>query len=122
MAFSAELARRLDHLGVTSNAADPGFVRSGLGRDAPGTFGLFLKASRPLQASPDKGAATPAYLALSPEVAEVTGKYFAKCRATEPSALTQDRDLARRLWDLSAKLTTGKEDRDDRHQRATGVA
>jgi NAD(P)-dependent dehydrogenase (short-subunit alcohol dehydrogenase family) len=51
--FTAELARR----GATANCADPGFVRTNLGREATGGFALFLKASAVFQARPDKGGA-----------------------------------------------------------------
>lgn len=102
--FTTELARRLAGTGVTANAADPGFVRTGLGRDAPGGFGLFLKVVRPLQRSPAKGAATPLYLASSPEVAEVSGGYFADRRLARTSALAQDAAAAERLWRRSAQL------------------
>ena len=52
----AELDRRLGGTGVTVNAADPGFVRTGLGRDATGAFGLFLWAVRPFQRTPERAA------------------------------------------------------------------
>jgi NAD(P)-dependent dehydrogenase (short-subunit alcohol dehydrogenase family) len=95
--FTGELARRLAGTGVTANSVDPGFVRSGLGREATGGFGLF-------QASPVRGAATSVYLASSPEVVEISGRYFKDCRPTEPSALAQDRAAAERLWRLSVQL------------------
>lgn len=106
--FTGELARQLAGSGVTVNAADPGFVRSGLGRDAAGAFGLFLKVVRPLQHSPDHGAATPLYLATSPEAATTSGGYFANCRPAKPSPLAQDQPTAERLWAWSSGLVTRK--------------
>jgi len=106
--FTTELARRLAGTGVTANAADPGFVHTGLGRDAPGAFGLFLKAARIFQLTPEKAAATPVYLATSPEPAVDTGGYYAKSRPTDPSSLAQDQTAAARLWSLSTDLTTRK--------------
>ncbi len=102
--FTAELSRRLGGSAVTANAADPGFARTGLGRDATGAFRLFLAAARPFQLSPDRAATTPVHLATSPAVAGVTGAYFEKCRPVEPSALARDRELAGRLWTLSERL------------------
>lgn len=103
--FTMELSRRLAGTGVTANAADPGFARTALGRDAPGGFGLFLKVARPFQLDPAKAAATPLHLAVAPELADVSGGYYAKRRPAATSKLAQDRDAARRLWDLSATLT-----------------
>ncbi len=104
--FTTELARRLAGTGVTANAADPGFVHTRLGRDAPGPFGLFLKAARPFQLTPEKAAATPVYLATSPETAGDTGGYYARSRPSNPSSLAQDRTAAARLWSLSTELVT----------------
>jgi retinol dehydrogenase-14 len=55
--------------------------------------------------SPEKGAETSIYLASSPEVEAVTGKYFVKKSATRTSASSYNEDTARRLWDVSARLT-----------------
>jgi retinol dehydrogenase 12 len=102
--FTRELARRLRATEVTANCLSPGFVKTGLGRDAKGAFGLFLVLSRPWMSSPEKGAATSIYLASSPEVAGVSGKYFRQCSPKEPSQLALDDGAARRLWDVSIEL------------------
>jgi NAD(P)-dependent dehydrogenase (short-subunit alcohol dehydrogenase family) len=81
--FVAEFARRGHGIGVTANAADPGFVRTNLGRNATGPF--FLKVMRPFQASPEKAARTPVYLATAPEVATTSGGYFANSRPKTPT-------------------------------------
>ena len=54
---------------------------------------------------PDKGAETPVYLAASPEIEGVTGKYFVDCRPEPSSGMSHDAELAARLWDMSAFLT-----------------
>lgn len=104
--FTTELSRRLAGSGITANAADPGFVRTALGRDTTGAFGMFLKAMRPFQTRPDKAAATTVHLATSPAVADTSGGYFTNCQPTAPSALAQDRVAAQRLWTLSTQLIT----------------
>lgn len=104
--FTAELACRLEDSAVTANAADPGFVRTALGRDAPGAFGLFLKVTRPFQLTPSKAADTPVHLATAPDLAHVSGGYFSKCRPANPSDLATDPGAAARLWDLSTELVT----------------
>jgi retinol dehydrogenase 12 len=103
--FTYELARRLAGTGVTANCLSPGFVRTGLGREATGPFRVFLRLTRPFQASPEAGAQTSVYLATSPQVAEVSGRYFEKCTQAESSALSRDPAAAERLWRLSTHLS-----------------
>ena len=103
--FTYELARRLAGTGVTANCLSPGFVRTELGREATGAFRVFLRLARPFQTSPEAGAETSVYLATSPAVAEVSGRYFEKCTPAESSALSQDPAAAKRLWQLSTQLS-----------------
>jgi NAD(P)-dependent dehydrogenase (short-subunit alcohol dehydrogenase family) len=103
--FTYELARRLAGTGVTANCLSPGFVRTELGREATGAFRVFLRLARPFQSSPEAGAQTSVYLATSPEVAELSGRYFEKCTPTESSALSRDPAAAKRLWQLSTELS-----------------
>jgi NAD(P)-dependent dehydrogenase (short-subunit alcohol dehydrogenase family) len=102
--FTAELARRLAGTGVTANCLHPGFVRTALGRDVTGVPGAVVRLVLRFRPGPAAGAETPVYLASSPEVAEVTGGYFVKCKPAEPSALAMDAPTAARLWALSEKL------------------
>jgi NAD(P)-dependent dehydrogenase (short-subunit alcohol dehydrogenase family) len=105
--FARELSRRLDGSGVTVNALHPGFVRSEFGRggDLGGIYGWGIKyLASPFAISPEKGARTSIYLASSPEVEDVSGGYFYKCKPTAPSTVAQDDDAAGRLWDASEKL------------------
>jgi retinol dehydrogenase-12 len=103
--FTYELARRLVGTGVTANCLSPGFVRTELGREATGAFRIFLRLARPFQTSPEAGAQTSVYLATSPAVAEVSGRYFEKCTPADPSALSRDSAAAQRLWQLSTQLS-----------------
>lgn len=101
--FGYELARRTADAGVTSNIADPGFVHTDLGRHVTGGFKTFLRVARPFMASTETGARTSVYLATAAEVADVTGRCFAKCRPAKTSALTHDPEAARRLWERTAE-------------------
>jgi NAD(P)-dependent dehydrogenase (short-subunit alcohol dehydrogenase family) len=103
--FTHELARRLAGTGMTANCLSPGFVRTELGREATGAFRVFLRLARPFQTSPEAGAQTSVYLATSPAVTEVSGRYFEKSTPAEPSALSQDPAAAKRLWQLSTQLS-----------------
>jgi hypothetical protein len=64
-----------------------------------------MRIVRPILTSPARAATTPVYLAASPEVAGVTGRYFVRCRPVEPSAAARDDAAARRLWEMSAAMT-----------------
>jgi retinol dehydrogenase 12 len=103
--FTYELARRLVGTGVTANCLSPGFVRTELGREATGAFRVFLLLTRPFQSSPEAGAQTSVYLATSPEVSEVSGRYFEKSTPAESSTLSRDPAAAKRLWQLSTQLS-----------------
>jgi NAD(P)-dependent dehydrogenase (short-subunit alcohol dehydrogenase family) len=103
--FTRELARRLAGTGVTANCAHPGVVRTGFGRDARPLLKVGLTIARPFLASPGRGADTVVYLASSPDVADQTGGYYVKRQRREPSAAARDDTAARKLWQLSEKLT-----------------
>lgn len=105
-AFAVELARRAGDTGVTVNAADPGFVRTNLGRHTTGAFRFFLTLTRPLQSSPWKAAGTACYLATAPQVADATGGYDTKSRPGKPNPLSRDPELGQQLWTQSITLLT----------------
>jgi NAD(P)-dependent dehydrogenase (short-subunit alcohol dehydrogenase family) len=106
MLFTTELAARLAGQGVTANSLHPGTVRTGYGADgdAKGLLALGLKIARPFFLSPEKGARTSVYLASSPEVAQTTGLYFAKCKPKKSRKQARDTAGARRLWTVSDQL------------------
>jgi retinol dehydrogenase-12 len=103
--FTRELARRLAGSGVTANCLHPGVVATGFGRNNRGFIGFAMKLVAPFFITPTKGARTSVYLASSPEVEGVSGKYFDKCKPREPSKAAQDDAAAAKLWEVSAKLT-----------------
>jgi NAD(P)-dependent dehydrogenase (short-subunit alcohol dehydrogenase family) len=104
--FTAELARRLEGTGVTANSLHPGTVRTGYGRggDTSGVLKIGIAIAAPFFLSPAKGARTSVYLASSPDVEGVTGKYFVKNKERQPSAAARDADAARRLWEVSEQM------------------
>jgi len=103
--FTFELARRLKDFPVTANALHPGFVKSNFGRNNGGIVGAGAKVVYLFGISPEKGAQTSIYLATSPEVEGITGKYFTNKKVAKPDPLANDPGTARRLWEVSAELT-----------------
>jgi NAD(P)-dependent dehydrogenase (short-subunit alcohol dehydrogenase family) len=102
--FTFELARRLQMTGVTANCLHPGVVRTGFAMNNKGAMKIGYALFSPFLISAKKGAETPIYLASSPEVREVTGKYFVKMREREPSGEATDLGAASRLWEISEQL------------------
>ncbi|HEX9007020.1 MAG TPA: short-chain dehydrogenase, partial [Bacteroidota bacterium] len=82
-----------------------GLVRSRIYRNFRGPFRLLIEATSPLYRTPEKGAETVLYLAASPALAGVTGRYFKDRREIEPTAAARDPALARQLWRESERLT-----------------
>jgi NAD(P)-dependent dehydrogenase (short-subunit alcohol dehydrogenase family) len=102
--FSYELARRLAGSGVTANALHPGVVRTGFGaEDSAGTQRMFVPLLRPFMKSPRRGAATSIHVTSAPDLAKVTGRYFADRKITKSSARSYDQAVAARLWQVSSE-------------------
>ena len=102
--FSNELARRLAATSVTSNSLHPGIVNTDLVRGTRGPWLWLWKLLTPLQQTPGQGARTAVYLASSPEVEGITGRYYGKCREERPAQAALDMDMAKKLWDESMRL------------------
>lgn len=103
--FTYELARRLEGTGITVNALHPGFVRSGFGHNTQGLMGRLMPLIQIGAITVEKGAETSVYLASSPEVEGVTGKYFVKSKPVASSKASYNEADWRRLWEVSEKLT-----------------
>ena len=103
--FTYEFARRIEGTGVTVNCLHPGYVKTNLIRN----FRKFVKYFYPFiglfMKSPKKGAKTSIYLASSPEVQNVSGKYFKNRKEAESVEASYDEELAKDLWEVSLTLT-----------------
>ena len=99
--FTRELAARLGPARVTANSLHPGTIATDIVRDYPAIMRFFWKL---LTANPQKGARTTIHLASSPDLAGVTGAYFAKEQQVPSSPYSQDSQVARRLWETSERL------------------
>ncbi len=106
--FTNELARRLDGSGVTANSLHPGVVKTGFGRNNGGFVGVFFSVfqtvASPFLLDSAKGAETSVFLASSPDVETVSGEYFVKSTSVPSNDISNDADVAKRLWDVSEEL------------------
>ena len=96
VAFTYTLARNLEGSGITANCLHPGVADTKLSRSAaPGIATI----------TPEEGAQTSIWLARSPDVAGVSGRYFDERREVRSSALSYDRRIQERLWKMAEELT-----------------
>jgi len=105
--FTYELARHLEGTGVTVNALHPGHIATDIWKNDFGSFGTVLKwfMSR-IALSPEEGAENSIFLATSPEVEGIHGKYFIKNEPAQSSPASYDEEISHRLWKLSTELTS----------------
>ncbi len=106
--FTYALDRRLKErdLPVSVNAVQPGLVKTDIGmKHTISLHGLAWKIRRMGGVSPAQGAQTSIYLASSPEVKGVSGKYWDKSAAKPSSKRSYNEEDANTLWDISLGLT-----------------
>ena len=102
--FVYELSRKLKNTMATANCLHPGFVATNIINNDPDSSLLkriLYKSISPFLKSPEEGAETVIYLASSPEVTSVSGKYFFEKKCVQSSAITYDEEIARQLWKVS---------------------
>jgi len=98
--FTLELARRLEGTGVTANAFHPGLIHSRIIRNLP----WYLRIPGALgMAFLSKETGTGLYLASSPDVEGVSGRFFE--RVAREKKVPLDFEEARRLWTVAESLT-----------------
>jgi NAD(P)-dependent dehydrogenase (short-subunit alcohol dehydrogenase family) len=104
--FTFELSRRLQGTGVTANCVHPGIVRTNFGKvDLKNLFTSIIgPLVRPFLLGPEQGADTAVWLASSPEVEGVTGKYFIKRKERKVNPQALDNAACARLWEISEQL------------------
>ena len=102
--FTRELSKRLEGTHVTVNALHPGAVSTELQRHIFLSSVLMSPFRWYFFKTPEQGAQTTIYCAVSEEMEGVSGKYLADCSIKEPSKSAQDDDAALKLWELSLKL------------------
>lgn len=106
--FTQELARRLKDTKVTANCLHPGVIDTGIWRNMPFPISIPFKLVKMCFKTAFEGAQTQIYLAVSPDVEHITGKYFRACKIYGLNNRVQNQDVASKLWEASrdiAKLT-----------------
>jgi len=104
--FTYELDRRLTGTGVTVTTLNPSLVATNIWKNVGPVIGPIVAwwVSRSAQ-TPEEGAQALIYLASSPEVEGVSGKYYRKKVAMASDPVTYDPEIARRLWEISEAMT-----------------
>ena len=92
--MTRELAQRAPD--VVISCVSPGFLRTDLGREARGSFRIFLALARPFRQPPERGAEA----VINAIDQRTTGAYFRGTKRVAPGKLAQDDAAAARLWEL----------------------
>lgn len=92
--FTYELANQLMDSNITVNCLHPGVISTKLLHDGFGTGGSPLT----------EGSKTSVYLASSPEVEHISGKYYANRRQAKSAEISYNRSLQNQLWEISKKM------------------
>ena len=104
--ISKQIHRLYNQYGVRCNAIHPGNISTGIGKDE---FGFVYKLVAPILEptffkNVFEGTQTTLYLASSPDVEDISGKYFQDNDLKEPSSLAKDEKLASELWEFSEEI------------------
>jgi WW domain-containing oxidoreductase len=102
--FAKELARCFAGTQRTANAVHPGVIKTNLARHNLGAR-LFFDVLGPIALKTvPQGAATQVYVASSPALATVSGKYFADCNIANPRPDAEDPATSKLLWKISEQI------------------
>jgi NAD(P)-dependent dehydrogenase (short-subunit alcohol dehydrogenase family) len=102
--FTYELADRLQDADIMVTALHPGFVKTGFAKDQTLFSTVFGVLQKYFAITPEMGAKTSVYLATSPNLDGLNGRYFVECAAVPSSRASYDYTARRKLWELSTKL------------------
>jgi len=103
--FTYELHERLKSSKLNVNSLHPGFVDSQFGMNNHGFIKGILNISQKLFAiNIEAGAKTSIFLASAPEVEDIGGLYFYKCKAAKSSPQSKNKNNQRKLWGASEEL------------------
>lgn len=104
--MTVELNQRLKGSNVTVNSLHPGVAATNILRNIPSALirNVVNKSIGFIFQNAWEAAQTTIYLSVSPEVRDVSGKYFSDCREKKPSKLSQDPEISKKLFAESERL------------------
>ena len=103
-AFTFALAQRLEGTGVTCNCLHPGVVATNIFNGSRGVFRVIVALVRPFMLDSKRGAECTLYAATSPDIAQVSGKYFVKSKIAKSSPLSRDPKVSAEIWQWTEKM------------------
>lgn len=105
--FTSELAQRLEGTSVSAYSFDPGLVNTNFNQDNGLVARLTMAAMKPFSRTPEEGAETLIWLAELNGFIDHSGCYYADKQVGKTSEAALDKDVAKRLWDISEQQTGG---------------
>ncbi|XP_076024009.1 dehydrogenase/reductase SDR family member 13-like [Genypterus blacodes] len=105
--FTRELANRLEGSRVSCFSLHPGVIQTELSRH----FSLWLQLlvwpfARLFFLDPEGGSQTTLHCALQEDMEPLSGRYFSNCALQEVGAKGRDDALAKKLWEVSERLSS----------------
>ena len=103
-----EIARRYGHSGIYAHSLHPGMIKSNIYRNGniKGLKGLIVKALfSGFGKTTKQGAATSVFLATSKKALTENGKYWAKSKMIPATLPPNEKEVAKKLWEISEQLT-----------------
>lgn len=78
--FCYELARRLKGTTITANCLHPGSVNTNIFINYPFPFNVLMQTNKYFFKTPEEGSQTTNYVAVSPDLNGISGRYFNDCK------------------------------------------
>lgn len=105
--FAKELASRFSGTKKTAFAVHPGVIQTNLGRHMNPFANFIFSLVNPLfLKSIPQGAATECYVATNPNISSLSGNYFEDCNSSKSRKDSEDKELSKKLWEVSEKIVT----------------
>lgn len=104
----SQILNNQEHHHVTANVWHPGAAATSFGQANDKGFinNMVFKVALPFMSTPEKGASTAIYLASSPEVRHVSGKFFGKLKEEKPREKHYSEVNEQKIWDHCMQVTS----------------
>ncbi|HMV77522.1 MAG TPA: SDR family oxidoreductase [Leptospiraceae bacterium] len=105
--FAKELAARFAGTKKTAFSLHPGVIQTNLGRHMNPVMNFFFSLGNPLFfKTVEQGAATQCYVAVSKDITSLSGSFFADCNPAKPRKDAENKETAKKLWEVSEKIVS----------------